>query len=104
MRPIPRVAECPCGALVIGGEPVPGQRRYWCHTCVAFAEAIIRASTPRVALPPEGTSLFSYLEHVERSLTQQALDRTGGNKNRAAKLLGLNRTTLVEKLKRMGAE
>jgi DNA-binding protein Fis len=26
--------------------------------------------------------------------------RTGGNKNRAAELLGLNRTTLVEKLRR----
>ena len=30
----------------------------------------------------------------------EALERTGGNKNRAAELLGLNRTILVEKLRR----
>ena len=35
-------------------------------------------------------------------LISQALERTGRNKNRAAQLLGLNRTTLVEMLKRKG--
>jgi DNA-binding NtrC family response regulator len=33
-------------------------------------------------------------------MISEALERTGGNKNRAAELLGLNRTTLVEKLRR----
>ena len=37
---------------------------------------------------------------LEESLIDQALERTGGNRNAAAQLLGLNRTTLVEKLKR----
>jgi DNA-binding NtrC family response regulator len=37
---------------------------------------------------------------LEEKLIGQALERTGGNKNRAAELLGLNRTTLVEKLRR----
>ncbi|MBK7972612.1 MAG: hypothetical protein IPK07_04805 [Deltaproteobacteria bacterium] len=32
----------------------------------------------------------------------EALRCTGGNKNRAAQILGINRTTLVEKLKRVG--
>ena len=35
-------------------------------------------------------------------LILQALQRTEGNKNQAASLLNLNRTTLVEKLKRKG--
>jgi sigma-54 specific flagellar transcriptional regulator A len=37
---------------------------------------------------------------VEDRMIAEALERTGGNKNRAAELLGLNRTTLVEKLRR----
>jgi DNA-binding NtrC family response regulator len=35
-------------------------------------------------------------------MLRQALERTRGNKNRAAALLKLNRTTLVEKLKKRG--
>ncbi len=37
---------------------------------------------------------------IEERLIAEALARTGGNRNRAAELLGLNRTTLVEKLRR----
>jgi transcriptional regulator with PAS, ATPase and Fis domain len=33
-------------------------------------------------------------------LIRQALERTGNNRNQAAKLLGLNRTTLVERIKK----
>jgi transcriptional regulator with PAS, ATPase and Fis domain len=51
-------------------------------------------------LPPRGTDLRSMLEAVEDQMIAEALERTGGNKNKAAELLGLNRTTLVEKLRR----
>jgi DNA-binding NtrC family response regulator len=51
-------------------------------------------------LPDEGTDLRAMLEAVEERMIAEALERTGGNKNRAAELLGLNRTTLVEKLRR----
>jgi transcriptional regulator with PAS, ATPase and Fis domain len=51
-------------------------------------------------LPNEGINLSSYMESLENSLILQALDRTNNNKNQAAKLLGLNRTTLVERLKK----
>jgi sigma-54 specific flagellar transcriptional regulator A len=54
----------------------------------------------RVLLPALGIDLRNAVEELESSLIRQALARTGGNKNRAAQLLGLNRTTLVEMVKR----
>jgi DNA-binding NtrC family response regulator len=56
--------------------------------------------TPIPVLPQDGTDLRAMLEAVEERMIGEALERTGGNKNRAAELLGLNRTTLVEKLRR----
>jgi DNA-binding NtrC family response regulator len=54
-----------------------------------------------VALPEEGLDLDSFVSKIERELIHLSLARTGGNKGRAAKLLNLKRTTLVEKLKRL---
>ena len=51
-------------------------------------------------IPEEGFDLPGYIERLEREVIARALDRTGGNKGAAAKLLNLKRTTLVEKLKR----
>jgi len=56
-----------------------------------------------LALPEDGIELSDYIGTIERELIRQSLERTGGNKGRAAQLLHLKRTTLVEKLKRMGA-
>src|SRR5262245_62119026 len=56
--------------------------------------------TPVVGLPEDGTDLRAMLEAVGEGLIGERRERTGGNKNRAAELLGLNRTTLVEKLRR----
>jgi sigma-54 dependent transcriptional regulator, flagellar regulatory protein len=56
---------------------------------------------PRV-LPDQGFDLFSAVESYQNNLIRQALTRTGGNKNKAAQLLGLNRTTLVEMIRRRG--
>jgi two-component system, NtrC family, response regulator AtoC len=53
-----------------------------------------------VELPAEGLDLRRTVAEFEGSLIDQALSRTGGNRNAAAQLLGLNRTTLVEKLRR----
>jgi DNA-binding NtrC family response regulator len=55
-----------------------------------------------IDLGEEGLDLVTTLGTIENRLIDQALERTGGNRNRAAALLGLNRTTLVEKLKRRG--
>ena len=57
---------------------------------------------PAVALLPDGgLDLPTYIANIERGLIAQALDDTGGNKQRAAQLLGLKRTTLVEKVRRL---
>jgi len=51
-------------------------------------------------LPAEGIDLAQFIEDLENDLIRQALERTGNNRNQAAKLLGLNRTTLVERIKK----
>jgi len=51
-------------------------------------------------LPEHGLDLTQYIEALENDLIRQALERTGNNRNQAAKLLGLNRTTLVERIKK----
>jgi len=62
------------------------------------------SAPPFVEFPDEGLDLPRYLTSIERDLIQRALDRTRGNRNKAADLLRIKRTTLVEKLKRMGAD
>ncbi len=57
-------------------------------------------AVPETELPAEGLSLNRAVEDLERSLISQALNRTEWNKKRAAQLLDLNRTTLLEKIKK----
>lgn len=52
-------------------------------------------------LPEDGVDLNQVVSEVEKNLITQSLQRTGGNKGKAARLLYLKRTTLVEKLRRM---
>jgi DNA-binding NtrC family response regulator len=54
-----------------------------------------------LSLPEEGLDLDDFVSSIERELIQRSLERTGGNKGQAARLLHLKRTTLVEKLKRL---
>jgi len=61
-------------------------------------------SAPFVDFPDSGLDLPAYLATIERDLIQRSLDRTGGNRNKAAELLRIKRTTLVEKLKRLGQD
>jgi DNA-binding NtrC family response regulator len=58
------------------------------------------SSATSAMLPAQGVDLPAVLAELEERLIQEALERTGGNKNQAAKFLGLNRTTLVEKLRK----
>ena len=54
-----------------------------------------------VTLPEDGIDLDGLVASIERELIQRSLERTGGNKGQAARLLNLKRTTLVEKIKRL---
>ncbi len=63
----------------------------------AVEEAILLAQGIQT-LPPDGLSLKEHLVNIERSLIEQALARTQGNVSRTAKLLQLQRTTLIEKI------
>jgi len=56
--------------------------------------------TVPLGIPEEGISLDSAVSEFEKALILQALNKTGWVKNKAAQLLNLNRTTLIEKIKR----
>ncbi len=68
-----------------------------------FQVGVGREEDAALRLPAGGLELSSALATLERSLIDQALERCLGNKSNAAKLLGLKRTTFVEKLRRLGA-
>jgi len=57
----------------------------------------------RVALPEEGLDFEETVTGFERSILEQALERTAGNKKRAAEMLRLKRTTLAAKLRSLSA-
>ncbi|MEL7639205.1 MAG: sigma-54 dependent transcriptional regulator [Solidesulfovibrio sp.] len=48
----------------------------------------------------KGMGLKEFLDTLEEKLLVEALERAGGVKNQAAELLGIKRTTLIEKLKK----
>ena len=91
---IERAIALSAGRLEIDAADLPPEVR----------EAPQTASTPFVDFPESGLDLPHYLSSIERDLIQRALDRTQGNRNKAADLLRIKRTTLVEKLKRIGVD
>jgi len=56
------------------------------------------------ALPAEGIDLKAWLESHEQRLIHQALDATDQVVSKAARLLQIRRTTLVEKMRKYGIE
>ncbi|MGE3402398.1 MAG: sigma-54-dependent transcriptional regulator [Vicinamibacterales bacterium] len=67
-------------------------------------EAPQPAAAPFLDFPEDGVDLPRYLADIERDLIRKSLERTQGNRNKAAELLRIKRTTLVEKLKRLGPD
>ena len=75
--------------LLVGGNEVELEERS-------------KSDGPITEIPEAGISLKEVVEEYEMSLIMQALEKCNWVKNKAANMLGLNRTTLVEKLKKRG--
>ncbi len=88
---IERAVAFTAGRSQIDVEDLPGE----------IQQAQEPALSSTVSLPDAGIDLDLFMANMERELIQRSLERTGGNKGQAAKLLNLKRTTLVEKLKRL---
>lgn len=58
------------------------------------------SALPQIDLPESGIDLSTAVSEFEKNIIIQALNRSNWVKNRAAKLLRVNRTTLVEKIKK----
>ena len=56
--------------------------------------------TPYIDIDKDGFCLSETIKEIEKSIIEQALIKTDGNKNKASKLLKINRTTLIEKMKK----
>jgi len=57
---------------------------------------------PSLHIPDEGLDFVAVMTQIERELLTRSLERTGGNKRQAARLLNLSRTTLIDKTQRLG--
>lgn len=89
---------------VLGDRPrenwAPAQKEELAENPAQVLQQSLR-KTYSMSLPEEGMNLKKAVEDFERGLILEALEKSNGVKNKAATLLGLNRTTLVEKLKKM---
>jgi transcriptional regulator with PAS, ATPase and Fis domain len=70
------------------------------HLPPTIRSFISEKKIPRATLGEDGLDLNTAVEEFENRLIEEALRRTKGNKQAAARLLGLKRTTLVAKLRR----
>lgn len=57
---------------------------------------------PSLQIPGDGLDLAETVALIEKTLIRQAMEKSSNVKARAASLLNINRTTLVEKIKRYG--
>ena len=71
------------------------------RTPSAHLAAVAAAAT---GTPGDHIDLAATLSRIEATLIARAMKAASGNKTRAAEALGLNRTTLIDKLKRIGTE
>ncbi|MDJ0793438.1 MAG: sigma-54 dependent transcriptional regulator [Woeseiaceae bacterium] len=82
----------------IADRPAPGE-----ETPEIIDDQLVPMDTAHAMnLPSDGIDLKQYLARIEQDMITQALADSGGVVQRAAELLGIGRTTLVEKIRRYG--
>lgn len=81
-----------CDGSILGPEHIPSQYRM--HDPV-----VIQREAPEDAVPMSET-----IGDLERKVISDAIDKSGGNRTQAAKLLGIHRRTLYNKLKKLGID
>jgi DNA-binding NtrC family response regulator len=69
-----------------------------------LAPVLTGSTVPEVNIPNSGLDFDDAVQAFERQLLTKALERTQGVKSKAAELLHMNRTTLVEKVKKLRLE
>jgi sigma-54 specific flagellar transcriptional regulator A len=69
---------------------------------VSEVERIIMLAQGGDVFPEEGMQLKQHLLEIERTLIKQALGKAEGNVSKTARLLNLQRTTLIEKINKYG--
>ncbi len=67
-----------------------------------YRKAHVSSDPTKVEIPENGVDFNTAVDSYENALIMRALEKTGWNRNQAALLLKLNRTTLVEKIKKKG--
>jgi DNA-binding NtrC family response regulator len=72
------------------------------HYQASRSDSLFAAGETAVEIPESGVDFNTAVDNYENLLILQALEKTGWNRNQAAALLKLNRTTLVEKIKKKG--
>lgn len=93
---LPSVADHPCVSRAATDAPGPVTQAS--NDELNQVEQAIFLAHGIQTLPPQGLSLKQHLIDIERAMIEQALALNRGNVSKTAKLLQLQRTTLIEKI------
>ncbi len=90
-----------CGGRTVGLDELPAKYAPPRTPQLSPAASI---SADEIQIGPDGIDFDSVIRDLEDQLILKALQLTDGNKKEAARLLHLNRTTLLEKIKKKGLD
>ena len=98
---VPESEPTPSALLATANAPAPAATA----TSAAANDGVDPSTlSPTTTLPPQGIDLRTHIANIELELIRAALTQAGGVVAHAAPLLGLRRTTLVEKLRKYGID